>query len=163
MIRAAGAALNGLGGMGKWLFKGMGKADIAMRLAPDLFFGGLAAAQTPGDIGDKIIAGGSSAIGGSLGGLALGKLAGNNQALGTVLDMAGSVGGDFAGMATGDQLMRGKDMIAGGAGQTPWERMGADQQAQLAADLKQQIMMQYGLIPGTREQYAQMQGVDGLS
>lgn len=163
MIRVAGPALNSLKGMGKWLFKGMGKGDIAMRLAPDLFFGGLAAAQTPGDIGDKIIAGGSSAIGGSLGGLALGKLAGSNQALGTVLDMAGSVGGDFAGMATGDQLMRGKDMIAGGEGLTPWERMGADQQAQLAADLKQQIMMQYGLIPGTREQYAQMQGVDGLS
>ena len=136
MIRVAGTALNGLRGMGKFLFKGMGKGDIAMRLAPDLFFGGLAATQTPGDIGDKIIAGGASALGGGLGGLALGRLAGKNQALGTVLDMAGSVGGDFAGMAAGDQLMRGKDMIAGGAGQTPWERMGAEQQDQLAADLK---------------------------
>ena len=54
-------------------------------------------------------------------------------------------------------------MIAGGAGQTPWERMGAEQQAQLADQIREEIMFQYGLIPGTREQYAQMQGVDGLS
>ena len=50
MIRTAGMALGkGLKGLGGFLFKDMGKADIAMRLAPDLFFGGLAATQTPSD------------------------------------------------------------------------------------------------------------------
>ena len=34
-------------------------------------FGGLAALQTPGDIGDKLIAGTTSALGGGLGGIAL--------------------------------------------------------------------------------------------
>ena len=70
-------------------------------------------------------------------------------------DMLGSFGGDFAGMAVGDNLMRGKDKLMGGTGETPWERMGAQQQAQFAADLEQQILAQYGLVPGTREQFAQ--------
>ena len=62
--------------------------------------------------------------------------------------------GDFAGMAVGDNLQRGKDMLMGGRGQTSWERMGAEQQAQYAQQLEQQILAQYGLIPGSREQYA---------
>ena len=74
----------------------MGKGDLAMRLAPDIMFGGLEAAMTPGDIVDKGFAGVGSGIGGAFGGLALGKLGGRNQALSTVLDMAGSIGGDMA-------------------------------------------------------------------
>ena len=53
--------------------------------------------MTPGDFGDKAIAGLSSATGGVTGGLLLGKLGGNNQMLTTALDMAGSIGGDMAG------------------------------------------------------------------
>ena len=72
--RAAGVAL----GLGKNLFKGMSKADIAMRLAPDAMFGVLEGTMTPGDLGDKVIAGAGSALGGGLGGLALGRLGGAN-------------------------------------------------------------------------------------
>ena len=61
--RAAGAAL----GLGKSLFKGMGPADIALRLGPDAMFGVMEGAMTPGDLGDKIIAGSGSAIGGAMG------------------------------------------------------------------------------------------------
>ena len=129
-------------------------ADLGMRLVYDVGFGGLAAAQTPGDLGDKVITGLSTAAFGGGGGLALGRLGGKNQMLTNALDMAGSVGGDFAGMAIGDSAMRLKDRIGGGIGETPWERMGSEQQAQFASDLEQQILAQYGLIPGTREQYA---------
>ena len=48
--------------------KFMSSGDIAARLAPDIMFGGLEAAMTPGDLADKLIAGGSTALGGSMGG-----------------------------------------------------------------------------------------------
>ena len=129
-------------------------ADLAMRLGYDAVFGGLAAAQTPGDIGDKAIAGLMSAGGGGVGGLALGRLGGKNQYLTNVLDMAGSIGGDFGGMALSDASLRLKDRVGGGMGQTPWEKMGSEQQADYAKELEQQILRQYGIFPGTREQYA---------
>ena len=44
------------------------------------------------------------------------------------LDMAGSIGGDFAGRAGGDLIMRGKDKLMGGKGQNPYERMNEQQQ-----------------------------------
>ena len=42
-----------------------------MTFAPDLVFGGLTALSTPGDLGDKAIAGGSDAVLSSLGGIGL--------------------------------------------------------------------------------------------
>ena len=157
-IRKAGALLSKLGGASKdLLFGGMTKGQIAGRLAPDALFGVLAATQTPGDLGDKLIAGGSSALGGGLGGLAVGRAVGKlggGDALQTMADFAGSIGGDYAGMYVGDQVMRGKDLLAGGQGLTPYERMGAADQQAFAQDIERQILAQYGLLPGTREQYA---------
>ena len=159
--RMAGELLKRLGGTSKdLLFGGMTKEQIAGRLAPDAIFGVLAATQTPGDLGDKLIAGSASAIGGGLGGLATGRALGalpgmrNNMTVQNIADFAGSFGGDVAGMAVGDQIMRGKDLVMGGQGLTPFERMGAEQQAAFAADLERRILAQYGLLPGTREQYA---------
>ena len=128
--------------------------DYLGRFGFDLLFGGLAAAQTPGDLGDKLIAGGAQAIGGGLGGVGLTALTGAKGGTGLLLDMAGSVGGDFAGMAVGDQLLRGKDMLSGGKGQTPYEKMSVKEQEKFAAALRNQILTEYGIIPGTREQYA---------
>ena len=144
---------------GKFLLNnaGNGPGEIAMRLVPDIGFGILAGAQTPGDLGDKLIAGGASALGGSIGGIATAgalkgiRMPGAVQNLG---DLAGSFAGDYAGMMVGDTIQRGKDSLMGGQGQTAWERMGAQQQAQYAQQLEQQILSQYGLIPGSREQYA---------
>ena len=122
----------------------------------DLLFGGLAAAQTPGDAVDKLIAGGSQAIGGGLGGVGLTAAIGP-QRLGKfrlLSDMAGSVAGDFAGVAVGDTLTRGKDVLSGGKGQTPWEKMSETQQEEYGKMLRQQILTEYGIVPGTREQYA---------
>ena len=160
MLRLAGQALKN---SGKFIISNMGNnaGEVALRVVPDLGFGVLAATQTPGDIGDKLIAGGSQALGGVLGGVgtvgALRKVPrlADKTALLNLADMAGSIGGDFAGMAVGDNVMRGKDKLMGGAGETPWERMSAEQQAQYAQQLEQQILSQYGLLPGTREQFAQ--------
>ena len=142
------------GGLGKAIFGEMGKGQIAARLAPDLMFGGLAAATTPGDIGDKLIAGSASAVGGGLGGIALGRAAGRfGDTAGMMADMAGSIGGDYAGMMVGDTLQRGKDRVMGGAGQTAYERMSAEQQAQFAEQIRQQTLGGAGLIPGVQERY----------
>jgi hypothetical protein len=119
-------------------------SDVVMRLLPDAAFGVLAASQTPGDIGDKLIAGTGSALGGGLGGLVT---SGAFRHL-TPRDLRA------IGMRAGDQLIRAKDLLSGGTGQTGFEKLGAEQQALLAAQLEEQILRQYGLLPGTREQYA---------
>ena len=154
--RFAGQALKK---SGKFLLNNAGSnsGEIAMRLVPDIGFGILAGVQTPGDLGDKLIAGSTSALGGSVGGLATAgalkglRMPGAVQNLG---DLAGSFAGDYAGMMVGDNIQRGKDKLMGGQGLTAWERMGAEQQAQYAQQLEQQILSKYGIVPGTREQYA---------
>ena len=55
------------GGFAKNLGIPMSKGDIAMTVAPDLLFGGITAATTEGDIGDKLIAGVGSSVGGIAG------------------------------------------------------------------------------------------------
>ena len=143
-------------GIGNAIFGEMTKQQVGMRLAPDLMFGGLAGVMTPGDIGDKLIAGSTQAVGGGLGGIALGRGAaklGLGEGAGFMADMAGSIGGDFAGMAVGDTLMRGKDRLGGGSGQTPYERLSAEQQKQLEDQIRQQALAGAGLIPGFQQQY----------
>ena len=152
-MAASGAFKKGLGNA---IFGNMGKGEIAQRLIPDAMFGGMAALQTPGDIGDKLIAGGASALGGGLGGIALSRGASRLGIEGVgnfAADMVGSVGGDVVGMGIGDGLMRGKDVLGGGAGQTPYERMSAEQQAQFAEQIRRQTLAGAGLIPGVQERY----------
>ena len=157
-------AMQALKGSGHFLKSNMGSnaGEIALRVVPDIGFGVLAGVQTPGDLGDKLIAGGTQAAGGILGGVgaagAVRKM-GGGQAIQNLADMGGSVAGDFAGMAVGDNLSRGKDLVMGGKGQTAWERMGEQEQAAYAEELKGQILAQYGLLPGTREQFAQQPGL----
>ena len=153
--RMAGDALF-KSGIGNAIFGEMGKGEIIGRLAPDMVFGGMAALQTPGDIGDKLIAGGASALGGGLGGIGLSRGAsrlGINGMGNYMADMAGSIGGDVVGMSIGDGLMRGKDGLMGGTGQTPYERMSTEQQAQFAEQIRQQTLMGAGLVPGVRDQF----------
>ena len=154
MLRFAGHALKAGPKAVQWLTKGIGPGEMALRVVPDIGSGVYTAALTPGDLGDKIIAGGTQVLSSVSGGLLGGKLGGNNQILSNILDMGGSYAGDFGGMMIGDNAQRLKDKLMGGEGLTAWERMGAEQQAQYAQELEQQILTQYGLIPGTREQYA---------
>ena len=134
--------------------------DRAMRFGPDIFFGGLAAAQTPGDIVDKAIAFGGSAGGGVLGGLTAagtvrhfgkGKLDPITLAQGmAAADLGGTVVGDIVGYPFSEMIARGKDKLVGGRGETGFERLGRKQQEQMRAQMEADILRQYGLIPGTR-------------
>ena len=98
-MAASGAFKQGLGNV---VFGNMTKGQIAARLAPDAIFGGVAALQTPGDLGDKLIAGSASALGGGMGGLALSRGAarmGLGEGAQIAADFGGSILGDMGGMA----------------------------------------------------------------
>ena len=128
--------------------------SVAGRFAPDAFFGLMAASQTPGDAFEKGTAFVTSTLGGGLGGATL--TAATKGRLGPVGEIIGGMSGDMIGMQAGDAISRAKDKLMGGKGQTAWERMGEEQQAQYAAELEQKFLQQYGLLPGSREQYAQV-------
>jgi len=150
------------GGLGKAIFGEMSKGQIASRLAPDAFFGGVAALQTPGDIGDKLVAGSASLLGGGLGGLALSRAAGARgfgEGVQLAADFGGSILGDMGGVAVGDAVMRGKDTLMGGSGQTPYERMSSEQQAQFAEQIRRQTLAGAGLMPGVRDQFMYENGL----
>ena len=147
-------------GIGKALFGTMDKGQVIGRLTPDAFFAGVAALQTPGDIGDKLIAGTTSAVGGGLGGLALGRATQRfGNGISYAADFGGSMLGDMGGMAVGDGLQRGKDSLMGGSGQTAYERMSAEQQAQFAEEIRRQTLATAGLVPGVRDQFMYENGL----
>ena len=141
MFRPAGQALKAL----KWLFKGSGPGDLALRVIPDAGFGILEAVNTPGDIVDKTVAGLGSATGGVLGGALLGKLGGNNQAVANLLDMGGSIGGDMLGRATAEQIQKGKDALMGGQGLSAYERAGMEYEKAREKQLREQIIAELGM------------------
>ena len=140
--RMAGDALKGTG---KFFLDNAGAntGERLMRIGPDVLFGGMAAVQTPGDLGDKLIAGSTQALGGALGGIGAAGLA-KKMKVGPggqlMADMGGSYAGDFIGMAAGDSLMRAK-----GGGLTPWERLNAEHDAERQRQLEQELRMVYGL------------------
>lgn len=117
--------------------------SVAQRVAPDLFFGGLSAMNTPGDFGDKAIAGIGSSIGGVLGGAGAtattSKLGLN---LGGMQEFVGGYLGDMAAMGGSDAIIRAKDKLSGGLGETGWEKMGREQQEQMRAQMEAEILSQ---------------------
>ena len=150
-MRFAVQALKSIPGM---LTKDLGKGELALRLGQDALGGLMAAAYTPGDLGDKLIAGTASTIGGAAGGLALGRLGGSGL-VGTGLDMAGSIGGDILASRVGEEVMKGKSYLQGEGYMNPYEKLGAEQQQALAAAIQQDVLRQYGLmVPGAPMQYA---------
>ena len=150
-MRFAVQALKSIPGM---LTKDLGKGELALRLGQDALGGLMAAAYTPGDLGDKLIAGTASTIGGAAGGLALGKLGGSGL-IGTGLDMAGSIGGDILASRVGEEVMKGKSYLQGEGYMNPYEKLNAEQQQALASAIQQDVLRQYGLvIPGAPIQYA---------
>ena len=131
----------------KWLTQGQSGGDLALRLGMD-GIGALGnAAATPGDWGDKGITFLTDLGMSSTAGLAAGRLpGGKNRALGTLYDMAGSMAGAYGSMPVSEKLLQAKDLATGGAGETPWQKMGREQQEQYAQQLEQEILAKYGLI-----------------
>ena len=125
-----------------WDKSGANTAERVMRLGPDALFGTMAAVQTPGDLGDKLIAGGTQA-GLSLGlGLGASKLPGiRGTAMEGLADLGGSIAGDYAGMALGDSLQRLK-----GGGMTAWEREAQKQDELYRQQLEQEFLQKYRML-----------------
>ena len=116
---------------------------MAARLAPDVAFGVLGGVMTPGDLGDKVIAGTTQAVGGGLGGLAAAGAArklGAGEQIQTLVDFGGSMVGDQIGFAAGDALMRAK-----GGGTTPYEKMGIQQEEMLRQQIEAEMAQKYGM------------------
>ena len=152
--RMAGNALGNL-----WKMSGNTNVERVMRLGPDALFGTMAAVNTPGDFVDKAIAGGTQAIGSVGLGLAASKLPGiRGTAMEGMADMMGSIGGDFAGMYTGDALLRAK-----GGGTTPWEKVQMEGNEQMRQEMERQIMAQYGIAGYRPHQAFNHDGLDGIS
>jgi hypothetical protein len=171
-MAAAGAAARGVaarGVMGKGAraagsrlmeAAGTNTTERLMTFAPDVVFGGMTALNTPGDLGDKLIAGGSDMILGGLGGVGLTGAIGPKR-LGqyrAFVDFAGSTAGGYGGMAVGDQLMRAKDSMMGGAGQTPYERLAEEDRRAL----EQNLLAQYGIGGYNLNQYDPFLASNGL-
>ena len=115
--------------------------EWGMRVAPDAIFGVMAGAMTPGDMGDKLIAGTTATVGGAAGGLAGRGLIGGlnpklmkNPIVDISTEMLGGMSGDIAAQGVADGMLRAK-----GGGMTPYEKMAAEQQR----ELEQQILRQY--------------------
>ena len=137
---------------------GFGSAEAATNTAlmfgPDLAFGALAGAMTPGDLGDKLIAGGMTGISGAVGGAGARSLyGGKNAAVQMGLELGGGVGGDMLGQGVADGLLRIK-----GGGITPYEKMAADQQKELEQRILQQYLSGKGGYP-TRDPMLAEQGL----
>ena len=110
-------------------------SQAADRFGLDVLMGGIYGAMTPGDLGDKLIAGTTSAAGGALGGMALRGAWSPTSNLGIQMaEVGGSIGGDMLANGVADGILRVK-----GGGTTPYEKMAAEQQR----ELEQQIFRQY--------------------
>lgn len=134
----------------------MTNRQLLYRLAPDAFFSGMAAVQTPGDLTDKAIVGLTDLALSAGGGLAAGGVGaklGLNKELDFMADLGGSTIGAYSSLPVSNQLMRAKDALMGGKGESPYERLGSAERKQFEEQMRQQILQQYGLVPGARPEY----------
>ena len=117
--------------------------QAAARFVPDVIGGAIVGATTPGDIGDKLIAGTTDALAGAIGGVGLSGIARRPGMLGLGLDMGGSMAGAYAGMPISDQILRMKDSMQGGQGLSPYEKL----DAQRRAEIEQALLTKLGFGP----------------
>lgn len=140
-IHKAGRGLTSVKGFKKNLGVPMTKEDLMMTVAPDLLFGGIAAATTEGDIVDKALAGAGSTIGGIAGGLGARGVLGPKSGLGILgAEMVGGIGGDMVGMGVANSLIRAKN-----GGMTPMEQNYAQQDEAYKQQIIDEFLAQNGL------------------
>ena len=117
--------------------------QLAIRLAPDAIGGAFVGMSTPGDLGDKIIAGTTDALAGAVGGIGLSGITRRPGVLGLGLDMAGSMGGAYASMPVSDQILRMKDSLQGGKGLSPYEKLDEERRR----EIEQALLTKLGFGP----------------
>jgi len=118
----------------------MGKGDIAMRFGMDGLYATMGAMNTPGDFGDKLIAGGGDFITSAGAGLVAGA---PFQRFGPtaagVADNIGSVIGWQLGQPAIEGTMRAKDKLMGGEGLSPYERSQIEYEDQFREQIMQEL------------------------
>ena len=138
--RIAGQIFNAIKGAGKGTYNALGlnkmsAGDKLMRFGMDGGYAILGAANTPGDIGDKVIAGlgdfGLSAGTGLVAAAPFKKHPGTANAM----DMIGSAVGWQVGQPAIEGTMRVKDKLVGGEGLSAYERAGIEYDTQLKAQV----------------------------
>ena len=113
------------------------KADVAWSVLPDVGFGVMTGAMTPGDLGDKLIAGTTDAVigAGMTGGLR--GATGATGALGTAIEWGGGMASGFASYPVAEQLLRVK-----GGGKSPYDKLQEEQYKVLRAEVEREVLNQ---------------------
>lgn len=135
------AAKNAAGATGKFLgLDKMSNVEKALRFGPDALVAAGQMYYTPGDLGDKLIAGGTDFLISSGGGLlAAAPFKGNPGIAGTV-DTAVSIGaGMFAAHPASEALQRAKDKAMGGQGLSAYDKANAEYERQLRQSVIEEL------------------------
>ena len=149
-MRFAGPKLAGLGqkigsNFAKAYPKDIPGRGIMGSLAPDLAFGTMAGIMTPGDLGDKVLAGTTDAVMGAglTGGLRGLAGARPGSGLGNAIEWGGGMASGFASMPVSDALLRLK-----GGGQSPYDKLQSEQYAGIRREIEEDLLKQ--IMAGSR-------------
>lgn len=106
---------------------------------PDVAFGAMAGAMTPGDLGDKLLAGTTDALigAGMTGGLRGAAGLGPTSKLGTAIEWGGGMASGMASMPVSDALLRIK-----GGGVSPYDKLQQEQYEGIREQVKQELYEQ---------------------
>ncbi len=133
---------------GKALADYMGPAGVtpttlAQNFGLDAAIGIYQGAMTPGDLGDKLIAGVGTGVGGAMGGVGLVSALGknkNNQLARMGAELGGNFVGDMGGQFVSDAVLRAK-----GGGITPWEKLQQEGDQKYRQEIERQMLAQLGI------------------
>jgi hypothetical protein len=122
---------------------GVTAENLVKNFGFDAAFGLYQGAMTPGDLGDKLIAGVGTGVGGAMGGVGLvsglGKYK-NNGIARFGAEMGGNLLGDMGGQVVSDAVLRAK-----GGGTTPWEKLQQEGDQQYRQEIERQMLAQLGI------------------
>ena len=146
------AARGGLGAVKKFAGKaladymgpgGVTAKNLATNFGFDAALGIYQGAMTPGDLGDKLIAGVGTGVGGAMGGVGLVSALGkhkNNAIARMGAELGGNLVGDMGGQIVADGVLRAK-----GGGTTPWEKLQQEGDQQYRSEIERQMLAQLGI------------------
>ena len=122
---------------------GITPTTLAQNFGMDAAFGLYQGAMTPGDLGDKLIAGVGTGVGGAMGGVGLVSALGkhkNNAIARMGAELGGNLVGDMGGQVVSDAVLRAK-----GGGTTPWEKLQQEGDQQYRSEIERQMLAQLGI------------------
>jgi hypothetical protein len=120
-----------------------GKKDIIGSVIPDVAFGTLTGIMTPGDLGDKVLAGATDTVigAGLTGGLR--GVTGARGLAGTAIEMGGGAATGLVSQPVIDSVLRAK-----GGGMSPYDKLQLEQNAAIRREVEQDVLRQ--LMSGRR-------------